>query len=166
MAITFGRPPCFLGSRSGQVEVMMKIRTMIIRIGAAAFVTAMAGKIVHVAIAHSQEAPASVPWGVGNEIPVFAAAAHLGDRRQLNHYVLGGSHDAANQAPNRGDIAKSIRAQNVDCPIVTSVSGRGRDAYGQVFRVRCGPVRGTSSDGFPYLSVTIQSNGEAVISPE
>ena len=102
----------------------------------------------------------------GHEIPVFAAAAHLGDRRQLNHYVLGGSHDAANQAPNRGDIAKSIRAQNVDCPIVTSVSGRGRDAYGQVFRVRCGPVRGTSSDGFPYLSVTIQSNGEAVISPE
>ena len=67
--------------------------------------------------------------------------------------------------PGAADVAKSIRAQNVDCPTVMSVASRGQDAYGRVFRVRCGPVLGASGGG-SYLKVTIQANGEAVITPE
>ena len=76
----------------------MKIGTLIIRIGMAAFVTAMAG------IAAAR--PAKPPL------------------------------------PGAADVAKSIRAQDVGCPTVMSVASRGQDAYGRVFRVRCGPVPG------------------------
>ena len=103
------------------MEVMMKIGTLIIRIGMAAFVTAMAG------IAAAR--PAKPPL------------------------------------PGAADVAKSIRAQDVGCPTVMSVASRGHDAYGRVFRVRCGPVPGASGGG-SYLRVTIQANGEAVITPE
>jgi hypothetical protein len=51
-------------------------------------------------------------------------------------------------------------------PCLASVTSRGQDAYGRVFRVRCSPERGAGSDGFSYLKVTIQSNGEAVTTPE
>jgi hypothetical protein len=43
---------------------------------------------------------------------------------------------------------------------------RDSGAYGRVFRVRCSPVPGASSGGGSYLKVTIQANGEAVITPE
>ena len=101
---------------------MMKIGTLIIRIGMAAFVTAMAG------IAAAR--PAKPPL------------------------------------PGAADVAKSIRAQDVGCPTVMSVASRGQDAYGRVFRVRCSPVPGASSGGGSYFRVTIQANGEAVITPE
>jgi hypothetical protein len=153
--------------------IMRQIGTLIIRIGAAAFVTAMAGKIIHVTVAHSREAPitARTNGDVGHERAVAVADADLTERQQPKHYFLAGSHDAASPtikstSPGTTDIAKSIRDQNVDCPTVMSVSSRGRDAYGRVFRVQCSPVRGTSSDGFSYLRVTIQPNGEAVITPE
>jgi hypothetical protein len=155
------------------MEVFMRqIGTLIIRIGAAAFVTAIAGKIIHVTVAHSQEAPITARTnGVGHERSIAVAAADLNERQQPKHYFLAGSHEAASPSikstsPGTADIAKSIRDQNVDCPTVMSVSSRGRDAYGRVFRVQCSPVRGTSSDGFSYLRVTIQPNGEAVITPE
>jgi hypothetical protein len=140
--------------------VTMGICTLMIRIGAAAFLMAMAGKILHVTAAHSKELPTRAHGGVDHKIPVAGVVTPFDDRGQLKP-------DTARPTPNRGlaDIAKSIRAQDVDCPTVMNVGSRGHDAYGQVFRVQCGPVRG-SSGGFSYLRVTIQPNGEAVISPE
>jgi hypothetical protein len=140
------------------MEVIMGICTLIIRVGAAAFLMAMAGKILHVTVAHSKEPPTRNQRGVGHKIPVAGVVTPIGDRGQLKPKIA---------APNRGlaEIAKSIRAQDVDCPTVMNVGGLGHDAYGQVFRVQCGPARGRSA-GFSYLRVTIQPNGEAVISPE
>jgi hypothetical protein len=67
--------------------------------------------------------------------------------------------------PGKADIAKTIRAQGFNCPTVVGVSSRAQDAYGRVFRVRCGPMRGAGIDEFPYLRVTIQPDGEAIIAP-
>ena len=67
--------------------------------------------------------------------------------------------------PGKADIAKTIRAQGFNCPTVVGVNSRSQDAYGQVFRVRCGPMRGAGIGEFPYLRVTIQRDGEAIIAP-
>jgi len=146
------------------MEVIMKIGTLIIRIGTAAFATAMAGKIIHVTVAHSQEASAEMHAGF--ELPFATAAMDLGTRPQQAKRGSPAT-GSPSKAPSleTADVAKSIRAQDVDCPVVTSVTSRGQDAYGRVFIVRCSPLRAAGGNGFSYL-VTIQANGEALITPE
>jgi hypothetical protein len=147
------------------MEVIMKIGTLLIRIGMAAFVTAMAGKIIHVTVAHSQEASAQMQAGF--DLPFATAAMDLGTRSQLakrGSPVTGSP--SKSPSPGTADVAKSIRAQNVDCPVVMSVASQGQDAYGRVFIVRCGPLRAAGGNGFSFLRVTIQANGEALITPE
>lgn len=143
----------------------MKIGALIIRIGMAAFVTAMAGKIIQATVAHSQEADAEMY--AGSELPFATAAMDLGSRPQQAKRGLPAGGSASKPARvGTADVAKSIRAQDVDCPVVMSVTSRGRDAYGQVFIVRCSPLRAAGGSGSSYLRVTIQANGEALITPE
>ena len=147
------------------MELVMNIGTLIIRIGTAAFVTAMAGKIIHVTVAHSQEASAEMHAGF--ELPFATAAMDLGSRLQQAKRGSPAT-GSPSKAPSleTADVAKSIRAQDVDCPVVSSVTSSGQDAYGRVFIVRCSPLRAAGGNGFSYLRVTIQANGEALITPE
>jgi hypothetical protein len=164
MAITYGSRRILLPSPLDRMEVMMNIGTLVIRMGMAAFLMAMAGKILRVTVAHSQEAGAEIYGGV--ELPFATAAMDLGTRPQ--QAKRGPPAGSSSKPPSLGtaDVAKSIRAQDVNCPVVMSVSSRGQDAYGRVFIVRCGSPRGVGRDVFSNLRVTIQANGEAVISPE
>jgi len=147
------------------MEVIMKIGTLIIRIGTAAFATAMAGKIIHVTVAHSQEA--STEMHAGFELPFATAAMDLGTRPQQAKRGSPATGSASKPSTlGTADVAKSIRTQDVDCPVVMSVASQGQDAYGRVFIVRCGPLRAAGNNGFSYLRVTIQANGEALITPE
>jgi hypothetical protein len=147
------------------MEVIMKIGTLIIRIGMAAFVTAMAGRIIHATVAHSQEAGAEMYAGF--EHPFATAAMDLGTRpQQAKRGSPATGSPSKHPSLGTADVAKSIRTQDVDCPVVMSVASRGQDAYGQVFIVRCSPLRTAGGNGFSYLRVTIQANGEALITPE
>jgi hypothetical protein len=125
----------------------------------------MAGKIIHASVAHSQEANAEMHAGF--ELPFATAAMDVGTRpQQAKRGSPASGGPSKPPGPGTADVAKSIRAQDVDCPVVMSVASRGQDAYGRVFIVRCGPLRAAGGNGFSYLRVTIQANGEALITPE
>ena len=141
----------------------MNIGTLIIRIGMAAFLMAMAGKILRVTVAHSDEAPVNVT--VTRHLVV--AAMDLSDRpRQAKYAPVAAASPQKTLSPGMVEVVRLIRSQGVDCPTVMNVTSRAQDAYGRVFIVRCGSARGAGGDVFSNLRVTIQANGEAVISPE
>jgi hypothetical protein len=92
------------------MEVIMKIGTLIIRIGMAAFVTAMAGKIIHITVAHSQEASAEMHAGF--ELPFATAAMDLGTRPQ--QAKRGSPATGSPSKPHTGALGRRAGAASVE----------------------------------------------------
>ena len=129
------------------------INALIIRAGIAAL---MAG---NVSVAYSDEAP--------THALVTMAAMDLGDRpQQAKPAPIASVGSLKSPSAATAEVAKSIRAQGMECPTVMNVASRGRDSYGRVFIVRCGYAPGAGGQAFSYLRVSIQANGEAIITPE
>lgn len=67
----------------------------------------------------------------------------------------------------QGELAAAIRSKGFNCASVWNVGDRGEDAFGKVYRVRCGPVSGVSTmpGDAPQFKVTIHSSGRARVQP-
>jgi hypothetical protein len=129
------------------------INALIIRAGIAALVTG------NVSVAYSDEAP--------THALVTMAAMDLSDRpQQAKPAPIASVGPLKSPSAATAEVAKSIRAQGMECPTVMNVASRGRDSYGRVFIVRCGYAPGAGGHAFSYLRVSIQANGEAIITPE
>ena len=66
-----------------------------------------------------------------------------------------------------GELAAAIRSKGFNCATVWNVGDRGEDAYGKVYRVRCGPASGVSTTpgDIPQFKVTVHSSGRARVQP-
>src|SRR5262245_45637944 len=73
---------------------------------------------------------------------------------------------AARTVDVSGELAAAIRSKGFNCASVWNVGDRGEDAYGKVYRVRCGPVSGAGTyDQMPQFKVTVHSSGRARVQP-
>jgi hypothetical protein len=61
------------------------------------------------------------------------------------------------------DMATVLRSLGYNCKTVWTVSDRGEDHYGRVFRVRCGPKSDkASTDQLPQFLLTVKPNGGGI----